>query len=241
MSNLTDFEEEFAALIAAAASKPPMMTLHINEPSSSVELFLDTKVNYYGEWIKGEGGDICLYRDMETNKVVGCHLPLYQKELHVSRTKSDGTYETLCEPEGDEMEFPITVKEIKVREQEIYESGLCKCGDMVAVRPCDEKFENKTFLGVYLGDFALTFGAAFNKDTGTLEISRSMYNPTIFIPEKNEIVFGCGSWWGRIKREDQLKQITDQDIENIWYVKALRQLQEKEATKNNAELHNDNE
>ena len=75
--------EEFEKLIAEAAAKPPMMVLDVDEQSSSVELILDTKVRTYGEWIKGEGADICLYRDVETKKVVGCRLPLYQKKLMV--------------------------------------------------------------------------------------------------------------------------------------------------------------
>lgn len=66
-------------------SKLPMMSLLINEEGHSVELILDNKANYYGEWIEGEGGDICLYRDQGTDKVVGCHLPLYHKELVVHR------------------------------------------------------------------------------------------------------------------------------------------------------------
>lgn len=66
----------FLSLIAEAAAKPPMMSLHIDEKNNSVELILDTKISYYGEWIKGEGGDICLYRDQETKKVIGCYLPL---------------------------------------------------------------------------------------------------------------------------------------------------------------------
>jgi hypothetical protein len=49
----------------------------------------------------------------------------------------------------------------------------------------------------------------------------------IFIPEVNEVVWGCGSWWGKIKSEDDLKTITDEDINNVWYVKALNQLEEK--------------
>ena len=125
------------------------------------------------------------------------------------------------------MDLPIVVSKIEAAEQKFYEPGLysCKCGDMVAVRPCAEKFKEKTFLGVYMGDIPLSLDADF-KD-GTLTISRSMYNPMIFIPEKNEVVFGCESWWGKISDERQLKQITDEDIENVWYVKALRQLQAK--------------
>jgi uncharacterized protein (DUF433 family) len=60
------------------------MALHVSEDGKSVDLVLDTSRAYYGEWIKGEGADICLYRDMDTNEVVGCHLPLMDRKLVVS-------------------------------------------------------------------------------------------------------------------------------------------------------------
>lgn len=79
------FAEQLKKMSAVAKEQPPVMSLLIDEQSDSVELVLDTKRDYYGEWIKGEGGDICLYREMETKKVVGCYLPLYQRELRVTR------------------------------------------------------------------------------------------------------------------------------------------------------------
>lgn len=42
---------------------------------------LDTSKATYGEWIEGEGGDIALMRDRDTNKVAGAFLPLYAKTL----------------------------------------------------------------------------------------------------------------------------------------------------------------
>ena len=44
-------------------------------------------------------------------------------------------------------------------------------------------------------------------------------NPAIFVPELGKIIFGMESWWGRIKSEEELKDITDGDIENVWHVK----------------------
>lgn len=82
-------KQEFADAITDATEHakavPQSTTLCINELGHSVELLLDNKANYYGEWIKGEGGDICLYRDSETDKVIGCCLPLYHKNLIVGR------------------------------------------------------------------------------------------------------------------------------------------------------------
>jgi hypothetical protein len=92
------------------------------------------------------------------------------------------------------------------------------------VRPVGEEYGNKTFLGVLLGEMAVSQACSFDQATGTLKVDRCMFNPMIFIPEKNTVVFGYESWWGTIKTEDQLRQITDVDIQNIWYVKALKQI-----------------
>lgn len=48
-----------------------------------IEIILDCESNYYGEWIKGEGADICLYRDRETHRVVGACLPCYAKSASI--------------------------------------------------------------------------------------------------------------------------------------------------------------
>lgn len=59
------------------------MTLHVSEDGSAVTLYTDTALDTYGEWIKGEGADICLYRCRETDMVVGVRLPLRRKNLAV--------------------------------------------------------------------------------------------------------------------------------------------------------------
>jgi hypothetical protein len=98
-------------------------------------------------------------------------------------------------------------------------------GKFVSVRPCAEKYENKTFLGLYLGDLALGLGTTYNEEKKELSLHHSFYNPAIFVFATNEIIFGCGSWWEEIKDETDLKKITDADINNIWYVKAMRQIE----------------
>lgn len=62
-----------------------------------------------------------------------------------------------------------------------------------------------------------------NPDTKELSVSFDN-NPAIFVFDLNKIIYGCESFWGIIETETDLKQITDQDIDSIWYVKALRQL-----------------
>jgi len=116
---------------------------------------------------------------------------------------------------------PLTVNEVRVRGTA--ERTDAKVGSWVAVRPCDAPSENKTFLGIYLGD--LPTGPMVNHapKSGTLFIDIKT-NPAIWVPDQNRIVWGMGSWWGIIESANDLKKITNQDIENIWYVKALKSL-----------------
>lgn len=52
--------------------KGPVMD--VNEDGQIVQLFTED-VPHYGDWIPGEGADICLYRAMDDNRIVGCCLP----------------------------------------------------------------------------------------------------------------------------------------------------------------------
>ncbi len=95
-------------------------------------------------------------------------------------------------------------------------------GRFVKIRPCADEFENKTFLGIMIGDAALSSSISIKDEE--IVCSWSFYNPAILIPELGKIVYGCGSWWGLVESEDDLKSITDLDIENVWYVKAMKSI-----------------
>jgi len=58
-------------------------------------------------------------------------------------------------------------------------------------------------------------------------IGQEMGNPAMWVPDLNRVVMGWESWWGEIKSEEDLRQISDADIENVWYVKAIKALTEK--------------
>ena len=83
----TDLEgfHKFLDEMAEEANKyQTCMALNISEDGLFVDLCLDTGRSYYGSWIEGEGGDITLLRDSETDKVIGCHLPLMNRRLAIS-------------------------------------------------------------------------------------------------------------------------------------------------------------
>lgn len=131
-----------------------------------------------------------------------------------------------------EIQYPLTVQKLTLAGTEPIRPKLLfggKCGDMVAVRPCAPSYEGKTFLGVLIGDVAVGLSGSFNEASGELTIRTGPYNPAILIPDRNVLVYGYESWWGQIRDETQLREITDGDIANVWYVKALQQLQTAEA------------
>jgi len=130
-----------------------------------------------------------------------------------------------------QIEYPITVNDITYGNNKAltdYYGG--NCGDMVAVRPCGDEYGDKTYLGILLGQIALSQYITFNKESGELEASMCRHNPAMFVPDINKIIYGIGSWWCVIESPDQLGLISDADIENVWYVKALKQLSGAETT-----------
>jgi hypothetical protein len=130
------------------------------------------------------------------------------------------------------LKYPITVKKIDFPKCPPIQEKLlfgAKSGDMVAIRPCNKIYAEKTFLGILLGEIPLSCICTFNQKNGTLSISRGMYNPAIFIPELNKTILGAESFWGKIENEKQLQNITNEDIENVWYIKALKQIKELES------------
>lgn len=53
----------------------------------------------------------------------------------------------------------------------------------------------------------------------------------IFVPDLMKVVLGVESWWDTIDKPEDLKQITDVDIQNVWYVKALKEMAQKQKEK----------
>jgi len=102
-----------------------------------------------------------------------------------------------------------------------------KVGDYAAVRPCGEEYKNKTYLGYFVGDIPIGVSALHDPKENELTVSLSS-NPAFFLPDIREVIFGCGSFWSKIKTPDDLRQITDFDIDSVWYVQALKALADKE-------------
>jgi hypothetical protein len=76
---IKSIEEEVAKFDSCAA-------IWIDKDSNRLEIILDTSVSSYSDWIKGEGSDIGLLRNTETNKVIGVTLPLYKTNFSICHT-----------------------------------------------------------------------------------------------------------------------------------------------------------
>jgi len=117
------------------------------------------------------------------------------------------------------IQYPIEVSAIE-RDLEYITLGAKRIGKFVKIKPCKE---DKTFLGLFLGELPIGITILHSSKTKILEVGYDS-NPAIFVFDLNKIVYGMESWWGVIENESDLQEITDIDIENAWYVKALTSL-----------------
>jgi hypothetical protein len=127
------------------------------------------------------------------------------------------------------IEYPITVSKIKtspfIEDKGLYSDRI---GEIVKVKPCAEEYDGKTFVGILLGELPIASHISHNHNTNVLTISPH-FNPAIFVPELKKIIYGNESWWGTVSKDDDLSDlsISEEDINNIWYLKLLKEIQEK--------------
>jgi len=127
---------------------------------------------------------------------------------------------------GESIKYPIEVSKVNVLGSMGFSNGITSSmdhGTLVAVRPVNSE---KTYLGVYLGNIPLGLSHAYDPKKKEMNLYIKT-NPAICIPDLGcRVVMGASSWWRELKNEDELKQITDADIQNVWYVKALTQIKD---------------
>jgi len=159
---------------------------------------------------------------------------VYEDLAHFSSEKVKIDYlESICKKERSEdecefeckfIEMPLTLEELKIENNIDYEGSLVKCqkGKFVKCR-----YEKETYLGIYLGDLPRSLNLSFNKESRSLEITSGYSNPAMWIFKLKKIVWGCESWWSIIETPEEFGPITDEDIENVSYVKILRKILEE--------------
>lgn len=122
------------------------------------------------------------------------------------------------------IEFPLTIKDIV--NEKINTSGLGhEVGCLCEIVPCGKEYNNKSYIGIYLGNLPVSIQTFYDRRTGVLTNS-TMNNPAIFVPELKKIIYGLESWWRVIDTIDDFKGITKEDIDNTWYVKLLKLMSE---------------
>jgi hypothetical protein len=124
---------------------------------------------------------------------------------------------------GNAIEYPVEVSGIKILDGRGYRDS--EVGSWVSVRPCAKEYEDKTFLGIYLGDLLTGGTEMYNVQSKQVEVMLNS-NPAIYVPDLKKIVWGMESWWGVIDSPEKLRKISNADIENVWYVRALKDLSE---------------
>lgn len=118
------------------------------------------------------------------------------------------------------IEYPITVNQIENDKITTYSIGH-ECGCLCEIKPCGEEYNDKTYIGIYIGELPISITTSFDEEKGILK-NGTMHNPAIFVPELKKIIYGCESWWRVIESIDDFTEISDEDIENTWYVKLLK-------------------
>lgn len=141
------------------------------------------------------------------------------------------------EPRVIKLEKPLLITNMEIDQTALWPTlkpplfSPVKPGGWVAVRLSGPE-ETETHLGIYLGDLAVGIALGTKKGAAegetTLVVTAGRANPCMYVPKLARFVFGMESWWGAIRTPEDLRQITDQDISNVWYVRALKDLAEAE-------------
>lgn len=71
---MTDLKEFVLEVLQKDGLNKFTPDINIREDINRCEIILED-VSYYGEWIKGEAGDIALYRAIDDDRIVGAFLP----------------------------------------------------------------------------------------------------------------------------------------------------------------------
>lgn len=139
--------------------------------------------------------------------------------LNRARIYNPNLCENCLDYKNKNIEFPIQVNEIEMKELEQY--FMSDAGSLVRIRPCGEEYEGKTYLGLHLGNQPWAPCYSYNEETKKLSFSVCT-NPAIYVFELKKVIFGAQSWWSVIENEDELRDITNEDIDNVWYVQMLK-------------------
>ncbi len=128
------------------------------------------------------------------------------------------------------IEYPIVVDGIETEDLFDKPSHSRRSGCLVRVRPCAEKYEGRTLLGLMLGDLPMHVTVNYSEESRKLTCG-ALHNPAILVLETHEIVWGCESWWSEIWDSTEIRDITDAQIANQPYMRWLASLDGGDGTR----------
>lgn len=221
------------------------MSVHItgNEPLDALDqkAFLDLMRAMAGDEPEPTA-DMRPLRDriIETMSLRMMGMPIEEALSIITRdldpVQMQAALEAMPEPTGESRETkmaePLIVNAIATNGTKAWRGSMLfggECGDMVSIRPVAKEYGDRTYLGIMLGEIAQSVSVGVRKSDGTLVYDMSWHNPAVFVPDLDTVIFGNASWWGHISSVEDLRQITDADIDGVWYVRALKQIAEREA------------
>ncbi len=151
---------------------------------------------------------------------------IYLRSLSEPDTRkvcADSMAEFLSRDHGGREKEPFTVKTtVMGNAPAVVPGSIHDSGSFVSIRPCGEEYEGRTYLGLYIGDLATSVSIKIAPELQAMQLEFSRHNPAIWVFELNRIILGNASFWTPIDSPEQLRKITNDDINDCWYVKAAR-------------------
>lgn len=77
------------------------------------------------------------------------------------------------------IQFPISISGIENQQIPTEPEGICR---WVRIRPSSSKFEDRTYLGIFLGTLPIGISTSYEENTGKLS-NHVVCNPAILVPD----------------------------------------------------------
>lgn len=68
---------------------------------------------------------------------------------------------------------------------------------------------------------------SYDEEKQSLKVG-TVHNPAIYVFALKKIIFGAESWWCKINSPEDVKGISEEEIDNTWYVKLLKAMCQEE-------------
>lgn len=166
-----------------------------------------------------------LYNGKKMNQTV-CRKNLNELEAYDSEEYVSNEDCEACECyKSRYIEYPIQVNAIETEKLEgmmMYASGC-----PVRIKPCAEEYKGKSYLVLYLGDLPMMNSISYDEEKQSLKVG-TVHNPAIYVFALKKIIFGAESWWCKINSPEDVKGISEEEIDNTWYVKLLKAMCQEE-------------